>query len=161
MKNKQLKGFTILEALISLMLMGIIITVTYSLFNLIGKQLSLFEKENAEVLEYNLFNSTLMRDIDKSNDFIVDDDKLVLKNYNNNDVYYNLNGHYVLRKNAVKTDTFKVRILDYKFINNDVENPVNTTFQIALNVLNDTINAYYLLEKNNSVIINDIYFNED
>jgi hypothetical protein len=61
----------------------------------------------------------------------------------------------------VKTDTFKVGVLDYKFINNDVENPMNTTFQISLNVLKDTINAYYLLDKSYSEIINNIYFNED
>ena len=161
MKNKQLKGFTILEALISLMLIGIIITITYSISNLIGKQMSLFTEESNQVFEYNLFNTTIMSDIEKSNDFNIDNELLVLKNYNNTEIRYNINKHEVLRQNAEGIDTFKIQVIDYLFLNNDELNPFNGTFQVSLNVLNDTINANYFLNKNRSEIINNIYFNED
>lgn len=161
MTNKKLKGFTILEALISLMLISIIITITYSLSNLIGKQLSLFTEENNQVLEYNLFNTTIISDIEKSNDFNIDNEVLVLKNYNNTEIRYSINKHEVLRQNTVGIYTFKVRVIDYLFLNTDELNPLNKTFRVSLNVLNDTINANYFLNKNRSEIINNIYFNED
>ena len=161
MTNKQLKGFTILEALISLMLISIIITITYSLSNLMGKQMSLFTEENNQVLEYNLFNTTIMSDIEKSNDFNVNNEVLVLKNYNNTEIRYSINKHEILRQKAVGVDTFKIKVIDYLFLNTDALNPLNKTFRIALNVLNDTINANYFLKKNRSEIINNIYFNED
>ncbi|MEP1490155.1 MAG: prepilin-type N-terminal cleavage/methylation domain-containing protein [Algibacter sp.] len=161
MKNKTLKGFTILEALISLMLMSIIIVITYSLFNLIGKQLSIFNNEHTQVLEYNLFNSAMMSDINKANDFNIVDDKLILKNYDNTEVHYSINRHYILRQHTIKTDTFNLQVINYEFYNNDTYKPLNKTLQVKLNVLNDTINAHYFLNKDHSEIINTMYFNED
>tara|TARA_R110002049_G_scaffold66243_1_gene173124 strand:- start:1450 stop:1938 length:489 start_codon:yes stop_codon:yes gene_type:complete len=160
-KNKQFKGFTILEALISLMLMSIIIGITYSLFNLVEKQLSFFKKDNAQILEYNLLNATILGDIDASNTFKVAENTLILKNYNDTEVSYTLLSHSVLRQKDIKIDTFKVRVIDYDVLNNDTKNSQNTIFKIRLNVLNDTINTQYFLKKNNSEIINNLYFNED
>lgn len=161
MKNKLLKGFTILEALISLMLISIVISITYSLTNLIGKQLSLFEEENGQILEYNLFNTTIMSDIEKANDFNIDNDILVLKSYDNTEIHYSIEKYHVLRQSAIETDTFKVQVIDYIFVSDGELNPLNKTFRVSLNVLNDTINTNYFLNKNKSEIINNIYFNED
>ncbi len=160
-KSKQLKGFTILETLISLMLMSIIIGITYSLFNLIEKQLSFFKKDNTQILEYNLLNATMMSDIDASCAFNIVDNMLVLKNYDNTEEFYSLNREYVLRQKNAEVDTFKVRVIDYDVLKPAVANSQNTTFQIRLNVLHDTINAFYFLKKSNSEIINSHYFNED
>lgn len=160
MKIKLLKGFTILEALISLMLMSIIIVVTYSLFNLIGKQLSLFNEEHSQVLEYNLFNSTIINDVEKTNDFVIMNDEFILKKYDETEINYAIKKDYILRQNAIKTDTFMVRVINYEFLNNNI-NPLNKTLQIKLNVLNDTINTNYFLSKDNSEIINTMQFNED
>ncbi|WP_308993683.1 prepilin-type N-terminal cleavage/methylation domain-containing protein [Mariniflexile litorale] len=161
MNIKHLKGFTILEVLITLVLMSIIISITFSLFNLMGKQLSLFEKENTQVLEYNLFNTTLLRDIDKANNFSYAESDLVLKFYDETEVNYTVNSKYILRNNHIKIDTFKLRVNGYQFINSDEKTNNNTTFLLSLKVLNDTINANYFLSKNNSDIINNSYFNED
>lgn len=160
MKIKLLKGFTILEALISLMLMSIIIVVTYSLFNLIGKQLSLFNEEHSQVLEYNLFNSTIINDVEKTNDFVIMNDEFILKKYDETEINYTIKKDYILRQNAIKTDTFMVRVINYEFLNNNI-NPLNKILQIKLNVLNDTINTNYFLSKDNSEIINTMQFNED
>lgn len=161
MHMKHLKGFTILEALITLVLMSVIISITFSLFNLIGKQLSLFEKENTQVLEYNLFNTTLMRDINKAHDFSYTDSDLILKFYDESEINYTVNAKYILRHNHIKTDTFKIQVNDFQFLNEGAKTDTNTTFLLSLKVLNDTINTNYFLSKNNSEIINKSYFNED
>ena len=161
MKNKHLKGFTILEALISLMLMSIIITLTYSLFNLIGKQLSLFKEENTQVLEYNLFNTTLLNDIEKSHDFRIVDEQLILKNYDNTEINYLVKESTILRGSQINTGTFKVRVLNYEFLEKDTNHEdSNMVFKMSLLVLNDTIGANYFLKKDRSEIINSKYFNE-
>ncbi|GGD07670.1 prepilin-type N-terminal cleavage/methylation domain-containing protein [Hyunsoonleella pacifica] len=161
MKNKKLKGFTILEALISLMLMSIIITVTYALFNLTERQLSGFKKENFEVLEYNLFNSTLLMDIETSTDFSCSDNELLLENYNTNTIYYSIHKQHILRQNQTKVDTFNIEVIDFGVLESNEKHNTNTTLQLALNILNDTINANYFLKKDNSELINTRFFSED
>ncbi len=159
--NKQLKGFTILEALISLILISIIIGLTYSLFNLIGKQMSLFEKENTQVLQYNLFNATIKSDINKATDFNIFNNELELEFYNKNTITYSVKNNHVLRLKSFKTDTFKVQVIGFKFLENSTLKNSNQTLELTLGLLNDTIQANYFLIKNNSEEINNKYFNED
>lgn len=161
MKNEQLKGFTILETLISLMLMSIIISLVYALLNLVNKQMSLFETENFQIIQYNLFNRTIKTDIGNANDFEINKNHLVLKYYNGSKINYTINGNYILRQNQTAKDTFKVKVADYKFLNADISNPLNVTFDATIKLLKDTIYANYFLNKTNSDLINKMYFNED
>lgn len=160
MRTKLLKGFTILEALISLMLMSIIIVISYSLFNLIGKQLSLFNEENNQILEYNLFNSIMISDIENANNFDIIDGIIILKKYDETEIKYSIQNDFILRQHLIKTDTFKVQVINHEFINNR-HATLNKTLQIKLYVLNDTVNTNYFLNKDNSEVINARYFNED
>lgn len=157
--NRNLKAFTILEALISLILISIIIALSYSLINLMGKQLTLFEKENAQVLEYNLFNTTLKNDIENSNDFEVDKEQLHLMSYNDNEITYIINGSDVWREQQNNVDTFKIHVTDYKFISNLANTQM--ILNLTLTLLNEKITANYFLDRNMSQIINNTYFNED
>ncbi|MEW4923115.1 hypothetical protein [Algibacter sp. 2305UL17-15] len=161
MTIKLLKSFTILEALISLMLMSIIIVITYSIFNLIGKQLSLINEEHTQVLEYNLFNSTMISDIEKSNDFDIMNNELILKKYDETEIKYVFKEDYILRHNAIKIDTFMVQVIGYAFLNNDSDKSLNKVLNLKLSVLNDTINTHYFLNKGNSEVINAKYAYED
>ena len=160
MRTKLLKGFTMLEALISLMLMSLIIVISYSLFNLIVKQLSLFNEEHNQVLEYNLFNSTLMSDIESAHNFDIINNQLTLRKYNETELNYTITANYILRKNTIKTDTFKVQVINYEFVEKRNAS-LNKTLQIKLYALNDTIKTNYFLNKDNSEVINAKYFNED
>ncbi|OEK09147.1 hypothetical protein A8C32_10460 [Flavivirga aquatica] len=158
MKVEKLKSFTILETLLSLMLMGIVITITYTLFNVLGKQMSLFENENASELQYNLFNTTIINDIEKANDFNLVNDNLVLQYYDNSTIEYKVLDNNILRYHAIKTDTFKVNIIKHNFLQEDNANLLDKTFLLTLILLNDTINATYFLNKNKASVINDTYF---
>lgn len=161
MRFKQLKSFTILEALISLMLMGIIISITYTLFSMLGKQMVLFEKENASELQYNLFNTTILNDINNASNFSLIENKLVLKYYNDTSIDYRVENTSVLRNNMITTDTFKLGVVSYEFVQHDIIKPLDKTFRLTLKLLNDTINTNYFLTKNHADVINNIYFNED
>lgn len=158
MKNNQLNAFTILEALIGLMLMGIIITATYTIFNIMNKQLTLLNDEHQQVLEYNLFHSTVIGDIEKAIDFDVLEDALVLGNYDESTIKYAINKQYITRQNAIKTDTFNIPVIHFEFPNR-TEN--KGFLKMALNILNDKVETNYFLKKDNAQIINARYYNED
>lgn len=141
--------------------MSAVVAITFSLFNIIGKQLSLFEEEHTQILEYNLLNSALIGDIEKANDFYHAEGQLFLEYYNDTEIIYSINPHFVLRQNQVKTDTFRLKTIAHEFIGDASNNHSTTTLLMSFNVLNDTIKSNYFLEKDNAKIINLIYFNED
>lgn len=156
---KSIKAFTMLEALISLILTGIIIALSYSLFTLVNKQMALFEKENTAVIEYNLFNSTLANDINNSNDFEYQDSNLILENYAKPQVIYRFENSFITRVvENHKLDSFKIQTFeqDYKIIT-----PKHSQLNMSLRLLNDTIQVNYFLNKQNSSVINQKLFHED
>lgn len=158
MRVNKLKSFTILEALISLILMGVIITLTYALFNVLEKQMFLFEKENTSELQYNLFNTSIKNDIENAHNFNLVDNELLLKSYDDLTIQYRIEDYYILRENSVKTDTFLVHVTSYNLSNTDEFRPFDKTLNITIELLNDTINANYFLKKDLADIINSMYF---
>lgn len=158
--TKQLKAFTILEALLSLMVLSIIISLSYLMFSLFNKQMIILEKENAAVLQYNLFNSTIKYDINSANDYIIENEILTLKRYDESEITYHFNKNNILRQKKAITDTFKILTTDYKYI--ETNSAINSKrMALTLQVLNDKIVSYYFLNKSGSETINKIYFNED
>lgn len=150
----RLKSFTILEALISLIVMGIIIALTYSFMTLIGKQLYLFEKENTQVLEYHLFNTTLLNDINGSIDFNFQDNKLKLIYYDDSEIIYTIQPSYILRQNKrTITDTLNIKNVGYSNLKNSL--------QLKVILLGDTIQTNYFFKKNLAQTINQNIFHED
>lgn len=150
----RLKSFTILEALISLIVMGVIIALTYSFMMLIGKQLYLFEKENTQVLEYHLFNTTLLNDINRSIDFNFQDNKLELAYYDDSEILYTIQPSYILRQNKrTIIDTLKIKSVGYYNLKNSL--------QLKVILLGDTIQTHYFLKKDHARIINQNIFHED
>ena len=161
MNSIYLKSFTVLEALISLILMGIIIALSYSVFNLIEKQMILFQKENTSVLQYNLFNTAVKNDIYNATSFSHYNNQLSLEYYDGTSINYTILKKFILRQNDIKTDTFKLRIINYEFLQSDISIPLNKTLQATIEVLEDSITTNYYLRKNRANTINNIFFNEN
>jgi len=158
--TKPLKAFTILEALLSLMILSIIVSLSYLMFSLFNKQMVILEKENAVVLQYNLFNSTIKSDINKANDFRVDNEVLTLKNYDEPEIMYRFNKTNILRQKKETVDTFKILTSAYKYEN--IGAAINAEkMTLNLEVLNDKIVSHYFLNKSGAETINKKYFNED
>lgn len=157
----KIKAFTLLESLITILLISIIIGLSYGLINLVDKQMTLLQKENVEVLEYNLFNSTLKLDIHKSNAFFIEKNQLNLSNYDNRVISYSFYNEYILRENAVKIDTFMLSNFGFKFNEGIICCPETGQLNLKVKLLLDTINVKYLLHKNSSQLINKRLFNEN
>lgn len=159
-KNRRLKGFTILEALLSLLILSIIISLTYLMFNLFNRQMLLFEKENSQVLQYNLFNKTIKYDVNAANGFDMEDNTLVLKKYDEGEVAYSFEKRLILRTQNETVDTFKLQVAKYKYFGGE-EQEMSKRLEVSLKLLEETIEAHYFLTQNEAERINKRYFNED
>lgn len=162
-KQNNIYAFTILESLITLMLISIIIALSYALISLIGKQLSLFEKENNQIMEYNLFNSTLINDINNSSGFELDNNNLILASYDKQRISYSIQKNYILRhqQQRIELDTFKILVVSNSFFISDGKNQSKDLLKLRLGVLNDTVTTNYYLQKNNADVINKTLFDEN
>ncbi len=159
--NRQLKGFTILEALLSLLILSIIISLTYLMFNLFNRQMLLFEKENTQMLQYNLFNKTIKYDMNAANGFEMEGNKLLLKKYDDDDdVGYSFEKMHILRAHYETVDTFRLLVTDYKLFEGE-EQEETRRLEVSLKLLEETIVAHYFLSQNNAERINKKYFHED
>lgn len=161
MNNNYLKGFTVLEALISLILMSIIITLTYSIYNLIEKQMMLFQTEHDSILQYNVFNTTFKNDIYKAIDVMIVDNQIGLKYYDDTNVTYHLANDHILRETIVKTDTFKLPVSDYSFTQEQMVNETYNKLNISTRILSEPLETSYYVKTNRAQSINTIYFNEN
>lgn len=149
-----IKSFTILEALISLILMGIIISLTYSVFNLVERQMYMFKNENGTVLQYNLFNTTLKQDIYRAADFEVSEKGVLLKPYNGVNVSYEILKPYVLRTQEQQIDTFEIKTLSHSFFQAERLTLISEKLQLGIALLGDTIPAVYYLNRDNANLVN-------
>ena len=154
-----INAFTLLESLITLMLISIIIGLTYALINLVEKQLIVLEQEHTEILEYNLFNSALINDINTatSYDFEEEDKLLKLHFYDNSLISYEIKPNEILRQTSFSSDAFNI-----KTINHNLSNTYkHTALELQLILLKDTLSTHYTLKKDEAQSINKKLFNED
>ena len=158
--NRQLKGFTILEALLSLLILSIIISLTYLMFNLFNRKMLLFEKENTQVLQYNLFNKTIKYDMNASNGFDMEGNTLVFKRYDDVEIVYSFEKTHILRAHNETMDTFRLQVTEYKFFEEE-EREESKRLEVSLKLLEETMVTHYFLTQNNAERINKKYFNED
>ena len=85
-----IKGFTILEVVISLALMSIIIAMAYSLYAMLSKQLYVYSDETELVNNYNQLHSLLVRDVHNSNKLVTIEEGVYLLSSNDTIKYYDL-----------------------------------------------------------------------
>jgi prepilin-type N-terminal cleavage/methylation domain-containing protein len=158
-KAIKIHAFTLLESLITLILISIIIALSYALIDLIGRQLSLFEKENNEILEYNLFNSTFINDINNAQGFSVDENHVHLDYYNKAHIDYYIFDDAIVRRQDTYESSFKIHTINFSLVEEGRKAKHN--LEIKLKLLKDTITTSYFLKENNAEKINKLLFNED
>lgn len=158
MKNKPLKAFTIIEALFSMLLLSLIVSMVYLISNLLSKQLVLFEKENTEIINYNFFDSVFMTDLNNSTDFKFNDNQINLYYYNSMPITYIINKSNILRVKNRAVDTLKIYVKSYEIFK---VSEIKSKLFLKVNLLHKDINTNYYLQRCSSVLINEKFYNED
>jgi competence protein ComGF len=157
-KNNYIKAYTILEAIFSMLLLSIIVGLTYLLFNLISKQMSILKKENTMELNYLFFDSNFHEDLSNSIDHKFKKSEITLKYYDKSEISYNFNKKFILRTKENNTDTIPLKIKSFRFL--AYNNSINL-LEIDILLLNESLKNNYFLYKDLSQIINKKYFNEN
>jgi len=147
-----LHGFTMLEALLSLLILSIVIGATFALLNMVNKQMYVLQDENVAEMEYVTFDNRLRNDINESVEFFFKDRKLVLTKYNLESVEYSFKNDYLLRKSKSIIDTLRVKTEQISLEKEDYR------LKITTQLLRKKINGYYFLKDNQSNDINKKYF---
>jgi prepilin-type N-terminal cleavage/methylation domain-containing protein len=156
-KNKNLPGFTILEVLVTLIILGIIINLTYAIYTLVSQQMLRFEVQNTEMLHYNVFNTALRRELADASYVELNSNNLMLKFYNGQTTTYVLEEEQIFIEKEAKRIPVDVRLINH-FLEKDTLKNIHV--QLELQVLKDTIMTHYYKKVSAADIINPIFLNE-
>ncbi|SEC56469.1 prepilin-type N-terminal cleavage/methylation domain-containing protein [Tenacibaculum sp. MAR_2009_124] len=111
MKRNKVKGYTILELLIAMVITSIIISILYILFSMLSQRCLAFNRNEFEVTQISMLKNTLKRDFYKSDYLIFDLGQLTCIG-NNQTISYSLGDGFVTRrlKENSNVDTFEVKV---------------------------------------------------
>lgn len=161
MKYKdRFKAFTILEALISLLIMAIIIGLTYTIISFFSKQFIYHNNYNNIILDYQLFESTFKRDLYLTNKIEVEGKILFLKNYDESVIEYKFLNSGVSRRTNNTMSHF-----DLEYYNFSVSEPHKESdgviIEMGIKVPEDTIHQRFYKYIDPSEAINKKFVNEN
>jgi hypothetical protein len=122
-----------------------------------SKQMMAYQEQNTTLLNYNLLNSTLRRDIENANNIKVEENNLILTYYNNQPVKYKVVQSQLIREVSNATDTFDITIKDYKII----QKKDGTYLYLEFVLLHKTVVGYYYKDKSIETVINQMFLDED
>ena len=98
-ENMKLKSFTILEVLLSLLIIGIIIGLIYVFLTFFDRQMLDFQQKNEDTNECQLFVTAIKRDLHKSLEYIYSTQKIILTNYQGDTITYSSERNFLVRTN--------------------------------------------------------------
>lgn len=115
MNNKGLKAFSIVEAIVSMAIMAIILSVVFFIFSITTERMLDYKEQNQLVNDLNRLNYSLNKDIFENEKMSVYEDQIIFNGYSGKLIQYNFNETYMLRSTEAFVDTFKI-ILKNKYI---------------------------------------------
>lgn len=152
---RKIKSFTVLELIIVLVLTGTVIAIAYSGASLFFKEFMIFQHRSDNAAGISLLNRLFIKDFDRS-DFIYKDNQQLKCVNRDKSIYYGFNSEYIIRRDSLIVDTFKVEIsgVQSRFEGNEVMDGVidNLAFSIFHN--DDSIKFQYNKKYNAESFIN-------
>jgi len=95
--RSKVPAYTLMETIITLVIIGIVIYLTYSMMIFLDKELNNFKNENLELSEYALFNANFEKDLFLSNELISSQNKLQLIIYSGDTITYKIGDNKMIR----------------------------------------------------------------
>ncbi|MNK23700.1 hypothetical protein D3C87_419980 [compost metagenome] len=117
-RQNKVAAFTIVEAIVSMAVTGIILAIIFVIFSITSERLLDFKKQNEAITDLNRLSYTINKAIFESEDMeLVNNEELVFKGYYGNEIYYRLTKDYLICEREDYTDTFH---LETKHIRVDI-----------------------------------------
>ncbi len=161
--TNKFKAFTILEALISLLIMAIIIGLTYTIISFFGKQFINHNNYNNIILDYQLFESTFKRDLYLTDKIEVEGKVLFLKNYDESVIEYKFLNSGISRRINNTTSHFDLDYYNFSVSESHKESffSDDVTIEMSIKLPEDTIHQRFYKYIDQSEAINKKFVNEN
>lgn len=139
----KLKAFTFLELLVVIAITGIVVAISYTSYQMIIAQHSIYKNSNDMSFELELLETTLNKDIQQAHQVESTTQELMLTYFDGSFIAYNFNSNFILRQHTNRVDTFFIAsssLITETIVNKDlvyyvmVEIPVKTdnVFKIGI-----------------------------
>jgi len=109
-----MKGFTILETIINMIIIGIISFMIYFVLYTMFISYDKYKKSKIALIEYSKFKSYIKRDVYLSNQIDIKNKILKLNYPNDLSISYHFYKNKILRKNEAGIDTFHLKFINAK-----------------------------------------------
>lgn len=154
----KLKGFSILELMIAIILSGMVIGTAYSVYTFTHQQLYHFSSIKSDMRNFYEFSEVLNRDVENASKIIKKSEYEIELQQLGKNVVYEFRNDFVLRYHQNNLDTFffTVNQLEFNVLNELKEDPL--VEYISLNIEDKGKNKTLSFYKNYGAII---YFEED
>ncbi|WP_428744952.1 PulJ/GspJ family protein [Tenacibaculum sp.] len=155
MKSK-LKSYTIIEMLISMLIISVVVVVTYALFSSLTRQLYMFTETEDSLLEYTYFKNALKRDVFECEKLKVKKEVVKLK-YKDKEIRYVLGEGVVYREEGRIIDTFFVKAgvekINPVFIKENGEK-LTLSFVLDVDILKEKTHVFIKKDYGVDVLVN-------
>lgn len=108
MNNKGLKAFSIVEAIVSMAIMAIILSVVFFIFSITTERMLDYKNQNQLINDLNRLTYSLNKDIFENEKMNLIENQIFFKDYSGKLIKYDFNENYMLRSSEVFVDTFKI-----------------------------------------------------
>lgn len=150
----KLKSFTILELLFSMVIIGVIIGLVYTIILFFDRQMLNFQKENKTINECQLFVTSMQRDLYQATDYTATATQITLISYNRNRILYTISGKYLIRTNSEGAKD-SLDIVTGFFSEKKTKNNEMLIIQIKVPLLKDTLSYHYIKKRSKAFIFNE------
>ncbi len=129
-----IQAFTIMEVTIAMIVAGIVVMMSYTVFTIMGKSYLDFSKKNEGIASLLLFDRLLKRDFSNARLIVLASDALLLKKDGSNIIYY-FGDDEIIRRSAAVADTFKLAVVykEFAFEGSPVESGTNLAYAMTAN----------------------------
>ncbi|TND10224.1 MAG: hypothetical protein FD123_472 [Bacteroidetes bacterium] len=120
----KLKGFTLLELLVGLVLSGIVVAASFTAYQVMAGRYGSYQQMNTAIRDAAWLHGLLGKDMERAALVTGNSETIRLQFPGGRNLAYTFAGDYILRRDSLVTDTFRVKHAEVKLL---YENqPVNS-----------------------------------
>ena len=161
MMSIKLKSYTIIELLISMLIISIVVFISYTFFSSLTKQLNAFTETEEKLLEYAYFKNVLKREVFESKEIDLDKERIKLK-CNDREITYIIKNGEVYRVCNSSIDTFFVDVKGVEpTLDNGFKNSAIGGVLIDVTLLGGSTKLFLSKRYGADILINNFFNNEN
>lgn len=141
-KVKKIDGFTLMELVVVMALTSIVVGIVYSIFSIVGNQFRHSQSYSEQLNELALFRKTLSNDFEEADSIKYSSDTLRLYSQDTA-IYYNFEGHQVLRVISNKADSIDVELASIEITHQSKKEDIVESIYMELIAKNDTLSFQF------------------